>query len=56
LQVSVLVWISHERADFYGRFMGGSSRKNCYRRQPRRTMRRMQTLQSPYLQRFTLSC
>ena len=54
--VSVLVGISHERADFYGRFMGGSSRKNCYCRQSRRTVRCMRILQSPCLQGFRLSC
>ena len=37
-------------------FMGGSGRKNCYRKQSRRTVRCMQILQTPYLQAFTLSC
>ena len=39
----------------YWRFMGSSSRKDCYRRQARRTVRCMQILQSHYLQDFTLS-
>ncbi len=46
----------HERTDFYGRFMGGSGRKNCYRKQSRRTVRCMQILQSHSLQRFSVSC
>jgi len=37
-------------------FMGGSGRKNCYRKQSRRTVRCMQILQSHYLQGFRLSC
>jgi len=53
--LSVLGWISHERTDFYGRFMGGFGRDSCYRMHRKRTVRYMRILQSPYLQGFTLS-
>jgi len=56
LQASVLGQISHERTDFYGRFMGGFGRDRCYRMHRKRTVRYMRILQSPYLQGFTLSC
>jgi hypothetical protein len=46
---SVLVLIWHERADFYGRFMGGFARDRCHCKHRRRSVQCMQILQRFHL-------
>jgi WG repeat protein len=51
----IAIPLDYDGADRFGEGLARRIDDHCYRRRSRRTVRRMRTLQNPYLQGFTLN-